>query len=90
MLARLKPRYFNLVFVGQQKEKRIEKYGLVRWEIETIKEVIIADEKFKVLVLKDFPKTFPLPFRDEVFFYSNIPVKIKRFKHILKVSSGVD
>ena len=90
MLARLKPRYFNLVFTGQQKEKRIEKYGLVRWEVETIKEVIIADEKFKVLVLKDFPKTFPLPFRDEVFFYSNISVKIKRFKHILKVSSGVD
>ena len=48
MLARLKPRYFNLVFTGQQKEKRIEKYGLVRWEIETIKEVIVADEKFKI------------------------------------------
>lgn len=90
MLARLKPRYFDLVFTGQQKEQRIEKYGLVRWGIETIKEIIIADEKFKVLVLKDFPKKFPLPFQDEVFFYSNIPVKIKRFKHILKVSSGVD
>ena len=90
MLARLKPRYFDLVFTGQQKEQRIEKYGLVRWEIDTIKEVIIADEKFKVLILKDFPKTFPLPFKDEVFFYSNIPIKIKRFKYILKASSGLD